>query len=220
VAAFLPELAPLRAALGEAMHARVGPLNVAARVVGIGLPMAAVGTAMQVAELRPKAVVAIGSCGAYAGGCATDASCASRALAIGDVAVGRRVCLVDASAGSGLTQFPEPMSTVIEASAALAEGLVRLGGKQADLATTLAITVDDATAARIAQSAGVQTEHLEAFGMAAACAARGIPFANALGVANFVGSRARDEWRAHHRRAASAAADLVFRWLRDGAIPA
>jgi futalosine hydrolase len=202
------------------MDSRVGPVSVAARVVGIGLPMAAAGTAMHVAELRPKAVVAVGSCGAYSGRKPSDAGGASTPLSIGDVVVARRICLVDASAYAGLTQFPEPMSTAIDASAALAEELVRAGGTQADLATTLAITVDDSTAAGIAQGARAQAEHLEAFGMAAACAARGIPFACALGVANFVGSRARDEWRMHHRRAASAAADLVVRWLRNGAIRA
>ncbi len=180
--------------------------------------MAAAGTAMHLAELRPKAVVAVGTCGAYAAGSARDASGASCELAIGDVAVAHRVCLVDPSAQAGLTQFPEPMSTEIEANAALAEGLLRAGGRRADLATTLAITVDDTTASRIAQGARAQTEHLEAFGMAAACAAGHIPFAVALGVANFVGRRARDEWRGHHRRAASAAADLVIRWLRDGEI--
>ena len=92
---------------------------------------------------------------------------------------------------------------------------MRAGARGVDVATTLAITVDDAAAARIASSASVHVEHLEAHGVAAACAARGIPFAAALGVANVVGARARDEWRAHHRSAASAAVDVVLRALAD-----
>jgi nucleoside phosphorylase len=83
------------------------------------------------------------------------------------------------------------------------------------VATTLAVTVDDAAAARIAQATTAHVEHLEAYGVAAACAARGIPFAAALGVANEVGARGREEWRAHHRAAAAAAVDVVLRCVDD-----
>ncbi len=191
------------------MQARVGAADVAARAVGIGLPVAAVGAAMQIAELRPRVVVAVGTCGAYTQSCG---------LSIGDVAAARCVRLVDAGVVCGGAAFPEPMSTAIDAHPRLAEGLELAGAKPADVATTLAITVDDATAARIARAPGadVQVEHLEAFGIAAACAARGIPFAAALGIANAVGARARDEWRTHHRQAAAAAVDVVVRWLRGG----
>ncbi len=47
------------------MRADVGGLDVAARVVGIGLAMAAVGAAMQLAELPPRFVVLVGTCGLY-----------------------------------------------------------------------------------------------------------------------------------------------------------
>jgi nucleoside phosphorylase len=209
LAAFLPELAPLRAALGDAMHGRVGAADVAARVVGIGLPMAAAGAAMQLAEMRPRVVVALGTCGVYP---------ATAPFAIGDVAAARRVHLVDVGVVLGATQFPAPMSTAIEAHTVVAGGLERAGGKRADVATTLAITVEDSMAARIARGPqGVaHVEHLEAFGIGAACAARGVPFAAALGVANTVGSRARDEWRMNHQQAAAAAADVVLRWLSGG----
>jgi nucleoside phosphorylase len=217
LAAFVPELAPLRASLGDAMRARIGATDVAARVVGIGLPMSAAGTAMQLAELRPRAVVAIGTCGAYAPDGTAGASPRTPApLAIRDVVVARRVRLVDASVAGGVAQFPEPMSVSIDADAGLADALERAGARRADVATTLAITVDDATAARIARAAGVQVEHLEAFGVAAACAARGVPFGAVLGVANIVGARARDEWRMHRRQAAAAAAEVALRWVQAG----
>jgi nucleoside phosphorylase len=83
------------------------------------------------------------------------------------------------------------------------------------VATTLAITTDDAVAVRAARATTSHVEHLEAYGVAAACAARGVPFAAALGVANYVGARAREEWRAHHRTSASAAVDAVLRCLDD-----
>jgi len=205
LAAFHPELAPLRAALGEGMRARLGGRDVAARVVGIGLPMAAAGAAMQLVEMQPSAVVLLGTCGAYIGG----------GVGLGEVIAARRVRLVDHSVVQGVAQFPDPMSVVTDAHAVMLQAFLRAGARAADVATTLAITVDDAVASRIARAAAVQVEHLEAYGVAAACAARGIPFGAVLGVANHVGARARDEWRAHHRTAAAAAVDAVLRSVDD-----
>jgi nucleoside phosphorylase len=210
LAAFHPEIAPLRPHLGDAMRGRVGTAVIAARTVGIGLPMAAVGTAMHLGELQPRAALLIGTCGAY-DGCG---------LSIGEVVVARRVRLVDPSELGGLTQFPEPMAVVTDAHAPMADRIAAAtGARSADVATTLAITVDDATAGRIARATGVEVEHLESHGVATACAARGVPFGAVLGIANFVGSRARAEWRMHHREAASRAADAVVRWLSGGGLP-
>ncbi len=190
------------------MQGVVGATRVAARAVGIGVPMAAVGAAMHAAELRPRAVVAVGTCGAYAGS----------GIAIGQVVVARRVRLVDPSVLGGSAQYPEPMSLVSEADASIAAALARAAAApMVDVATTLAITVDDAVAATIRERTGAAVEHLEAHGVATACAARGIPFAAVLGVANVVGARARAEWRVHHRPAARAAALAVLRWLSGGA---
>jgi nucleoside phosphorylase len=209
-AAFHPELAALRAAFGDALRGRVANVEVVAQVVGIGLPMAAAGCAMHLGDLRPRAALVIGTCGAYA----------DSGLAIGQVVVGRRVRLVDPSALRGLSQFPEPMSTASDAHASLLESVARAtGASPVDVATTLAITVDDGTAAAISQATGARVEHLESYAVATACAARGIPFGAVLGVANFVGSRAREEWRVHHHRAAGAAAGAVLAWLRADGFP-
>jgi nucleoside phosphorylase len=209
LAAFHPELAPLRAVLGEGMRARLGGKDVAARVVGIGLPMAAAGTAMQLVEMQPKAVVLLGTCGAYVGS----------GIALGEVIAARRVRLVDLSVVQAVAQFPDPMSIVTEAHAVMLQTLARAGARAADVATTLAITVGDAAAALIARATAAHVEHLEAYGVAAACAARGIPFGAALGVANHVGARAREEWRAHHRTAAAAAVEAVLRCVDDLSSP-
>jgi nucleoside phosphorylase len=205
LAAFHPELAPLKSSLGEGMHARLGGRDVAARVVGIGLPMAAAGTATQLLEMRPRAVVLLGTCGAYLGS----------GIAVGEVIAARRVRLVDHGVARGVAQFPDPMSVVTDAHPASLHTLVQAGARAADVATTLAITVDDAAAALIARAGAAHVEHLEAYGVAAACAARGVPFTAALGVANTVGARARDEWRTHHRTAAAAAVDVVLRCVDD-----
>jgi futalosine hydrolase len=210
LAAFHPELAPLRVALGDAMRGYVGSVLVVARAVGIGLPMAAAAGAMHLAEVQPRAVLAIGTCGAYPGS----------GLGVGAVVVARRVRLVDPSALHGASQFPGPMSVVTDTHAPMADAICRAAGvPPAEVATTLGITVDDATAARIAQATGAQVEHLEAHGVATACAARGIPFGAVLAVANHVGARARDEWLLHHHAAARAAANVVLTWMERGALP-
>jgi nucleoside phosphorylase len=207
LAAFDPELAPLRPVLGEHMGGRVGEAVVVARAAGVGLSAAAAGAATHIEEVKPRVVVAVGTCGAYVGS----------GLAVGDVVVARRIRLVDAAVTQGLAEFPKPMSTAIDVGVAMARGIgVATGARIADVATTLAVTVDESTAARIAHASGADVEHLEAHGIATACASRGVPFGAVLGVANVVGARAREEWRAHHRAASQAAADAVLRWLRSG----
>lgn len=211
VGAFAPELAPFREALGDAMRARLGGVRVEARAAGIGVAAASVGAAMHLGEVRPRAVVAVGTCGAYA-------AAGDGGWSIGEVAVGRRATLVDAAAIAGGAQFPEPMSLVAEASAPMAAAIARASGlREAYVATLLAITVDDAQAARVAGATGAHVEHMESFGIAAACAARGVPWCAVLGVANVVGSRARAEWRLHHREAAARAARAVLVWIEAGA---
>ncbi len=206
VAAFPPELAPLRDALGTDLRRRVAGLDVAAKAVGIGLATAAAGAAGRLVALRPRAVLMVGTCGAY-----------DAVHPVGAVVVARRVVLADSAALRGDAAFPEPMSTEVAADRAMAEGLVANGGTPADVATTLAITTDDALATAIAAGARCSVEHLEAYGVAAACAAENVPFVAALGVANAVGSRAREEWKRHHRAASDAAIRVLLAWITGGA---
>lgn len=208
VAAFDPELGPLRAApaFGPG-HARLGGQGVASRAVGIGMPAAAAGAATAIAELGPRLVVLVGTCGAYR----------ASGLAIGDVVVADGVRLADGFAVEGRAEFPAPMVTALASDARLRAELEARGARSVHLATTLGITVDDASAARVAQGTQAQVEHLEAFGVAQACAARGVPFAAVLGVANFVGCGAREEWRSNHHAAAAAVARCILRWLEGAA---
>jgi futalosine hydrolase len=212
LAAFDPELLPLEALLGERLEARIGERTIAARTVGVGLAAAAAGASARVAELAPRAVVLVGSCGAYP-------TASPTALAIAEVAIGRRLYLADLATIDGLAQSPPPMALAMEADARLsdaiaagARGSVRAG---ATVATTLAITVDDAAASRIAAKTAADVEHLETHGVAAACAAHGVPFAVVLGVANAVGSRGRAEWLANHVRAERAACERVAAWIQS-----
>ncbi len=221
LAAFGPELAPLHAHAASAAAAAFGSgdamggaVRVVALACGIGLPAAAAHAALHIRDVRPSVVVALGTCGAYA---LPESERPGPAFAIGEACVSRHVRLVDPSALDGAAQFPEPMPLAMTASARLVDAFVANGIRAADVATTLGITVDDTVASRIARATGAHVEHLEAYGVATACAAFGIPFVAVLGVANFVGSRGRAEWRANHHFAADAAAKEVLRWIARGA---
>ena len=220
VAAFHPELAFLQGTLADASRqtsqtsqtspAPSGPFHVVAKAVGIGMPNAAVGTASRLAVLRPRAIVLIGTCGAYAGA----------GFAIGDVAIATKVKLVDPAACEGRAAIPAPMPVSLDGDATLAAALASTSGgraRAATVATTLAVTTDDALAARLARDSASHVEHLEAFAVATACSAFGVPFIAALGVANVVGTSAREQWRANHRATAEAAARVVLAWLESGA---
>ena len=104
------------------------------------------------------------------------------------------------------------MPVVVETARQLSTGLADGGGlHEVDIATTLTITTDDALAGTLAESVSAEVEHLEAFGVATACARERTPFGSCLGIANMVGASAREEWRPHHQSAGSAAAAAVAR---------
>jgi nucleoside phosphorylase len=199
LSAHVPELSGLGSILGGD--------DVKALAVGIGLVAAARGAALALRSFEPRAVVFVGTCGAYAG----------RGVALGDVVVARRICLVSTAAAEARGAFPAPMRSEIEASDELSDALGVRASRRVAVATTLAITTDDALAARAAAYRGCDVEHLEAFAIADACTEANVPFAVVLGVANVVGSTARDEWRQNHGAAGHAAGTLVAEWLADGA---
>ena len=72
-----------------------------------------------------------------------------------------------------------------------------------------------ATRAAPAASLGAALENLEAFSVARAAAAAGVDaVAAVLGIANRVGPRGHQEWRAHHAAASRAACRLVWSLIR------
>ncbi|MGA2447353.1 MAG: hypothetical protein ABTD50_01615 [Polyangiaceae bacterium] len=172
-------------------------------VAGVGLVQATVGALWSLRDCRPRAVVLVGTCGAYAGS----------GFGLGDVVTARAIRLVEPAAVRAQAQFPPALSTTFAADPGLASELTQAGALPADVATTLAITVDDALAGDIARDTECGVEHLEAYGVAAACARAGVAFAAVLAVANVVGSRARSEWQANHVTAEANAARIVRQWL-------
>jgi nucleoside phosphorylase len=109
------------------------------------------------------------------------------------------------------------MRTELASNAELVAALAEGGERRVAVATTLAVTTDDALAARVAERTACDVEHLEAFAVAEACVHANVPFAVVLGVANRVGSTARGEWRQNHHATGHAAGALVARWLERGA---
>jgi len=207
VAAHLPELSGLRRRLGDGLRSDVAGIDVSAEAVGIGLPAAASGMAARFERSRPRAVILIGTCGAY-DGCG---------LEIGQVVVGRRVRLVSAAVAAEKGVFPEPLSTVFDTDAALFERLCGAGMSAVDVATTLAITIDGGLASTLCRRESCAVEHLEAFAVVQCAASYRVPFAIVLGVANRCGAGAREQWRANQRRAGVGAAAHVVAWLERGA---
>jgi nucleoside phosphorylase len=208
VAAFEPELTGLDTVTSVAEDAFASPLGgivVVAAPVGIGLVEAALGTSSCLGAHAPRAVVLVGTCGAYP----------RAGLSIGDVVVARSALLVEPAVVRGTAALPEAISTRRGVHPAILTGLARLGAPAVDVATTLAVTIDDTLAEQLAAKGEV--EHLEAFAVAAACAREGVPFAAVLGVANRVGANGRVEWRANHLAAGAAATRYVVRWIEGGA---
>lgn len=208
LAAYAPELAGMRRLLGDNLYGNVHGVIVSCKAVGVGLPNAVAGTVLRVMQLRPRAVVLVGTAGHYPGS----------SLSLNEAVVARRIQLVDPAEVEGRGAMPDPMPRSVESNPMLALGLMGGRAPTVDVANTLVVTTDDVLSQRIHQTTGCGLENLEAFGIANACALHSVPFAAVLGVSNRVGATGRDEWRAHHKTAAQFACEIVLRWLSAGAM--
>lgn len=208
LAAYAPELLGMRRLLGDQLYGNVSGVVVSCKAVGVGLPNATAGTTMRLLQLRPRAVVLVGTCGVYPG--ATPG--------VGDAVVTRRVMLVDPTEVERRGAMPEPIGRLVECNPMIALGLAGGRPPSCDVANTLGVTTDDVLSQRIGTTIGCALENLEAFGIANACALQNVPFACVLGVSNRVGSTGREEWRSYHKGASQAACDVISRWLTSGAV--
>lgn len=209
VSAFLPELVELRRLLRQ-RSARVAPArDVVTEPVGIGLVEAAAGAARVIARTTPRAVIFVGTAGAYA---------APAAPPIGAVVVARRLHLVSAAVVDGHGYLPAVLPVTAESTPALVRALTATRKQRnrwapslitGDVATPVAITKSPRLAARLLHASAAAAENLEAFSVARAAAVAGVPFAAVLGIANRVGPGAHAEWRRHGERAAAAACTVV-----------
>jgi len=175
--------------------------------VGIGAIDAAVGAAGAIVRARPARVIFVGTAGIY--GRETEAR-----AAIGTAVVAGEIFCMSTAALKGEAYLPGPMVVQVATSRALRTALAGgRAGRSRDVAAPLAITRSATLGRRIAEATGATLENLEAFAVARAAAAAGVPFAAVLGVANGVGPKGHEEWQRHHRAASRAACELIARFL-------
>ncbi|MBX7191301.1 MAG: hypothetical protein K1X94_04560 [Sandaracinaceae bacterium] len=210
VAAGAPDLLGLRAHFGDKLEGVVRGLVVRSKVVGFGPGVAGATTARGLLALNPRAVVLLGSCGVYPN---------LPQYQPHDVVVTSRVLALDHAVIQGAAEWPTPMSTTVDASAAMVAGLSagRHRTHVAPVASPLALTRSDSLASRITSVTGAHVENTDAFGVACAAAGAPVPFACALGVANIVGSTGRADWQQFQRDAVTQAANALIAWLHAGA---
>ncbi|MDB4974409.1 MAG: hypothetical protein JWN48_2750 [Myxococcaceae bacterium] len=211
LAAHAPEFVGLRPHIGDSLNGSVAGLFVVAKTIGVGLAVAGAATAVRIQQLAPRAVIVLGSCGIYPCGVPYKPL---------DIVIPNHLHLFDPSVAAGKAAFPAPMQTLIDADPGLTTGLLSDPDtvcRAAPVATTMAITTDDAIARAVHGATGLEAENLELFPIALACRAADIPFAAVLGVTNMVGSTGRTDWHQYQRDAAVAAAEVIVSWLRRGA---
>ena len=211
LAAHAPELVGLRPHIGDSLHGSIGGFFVVAKTIGVGLAVAGAATANRIQQLQPRAIVVLGSCGIYPCGVPYKPL---------DIVIPSQLHLFDPSVAAGKAAFPAPMQTQLATDPALTGGLAsdpELACRTAPVATTMAITTDDAIARAVHGATGLEAENLELFPVALACRAAEVPFAAVLGVTNLVGSTGRTDWVQYQRDAAIAAAEVIVSWLRRGA---
>jgi nucleoside phosphorylase len=185
-------------------------LRIAAAEVGVGITAAGAGSARALAQAAPRAVVLLGSFGAYPG---------PASLPIGQLLVPTTVHAIDPAVLQGRAALPDVMAQRSECGAELAAELARSSANVARgaLATTLGITTDDELARELGERSACCAENLEAVAVALACDSAQIPFAALLSCTNHVGSLGRAQWAAEHANAARATANALLAWLARGA---
>jgi nucleoside phosphorylase len=197
----------LREPIGDRLDGSIRGFRVAAKTVGVGMGVAGGLAAKRVYQLAPRAVVLLGTCGAYAG---------VPGYQPYDVIVGSAFHLVDLGALGGASAFPQPMQTEVRPHPALTVGITATvpRARQVPVASPLAETIDDESSARIAQITRCEVESLEAFAVAQVCAMAQVPFAAVFGVSHVAGSTGHADWRSFERQSCLTAAEALVTWVQ------
>lgn len=190
------ELLPFRDRLG-------GMKGIRLQATGVGPVEAALG-AVEALKKNTSLAILVGTCGAFPGA---------------ELRVGQAVCVESAilsasDVGAGRSYIPAPAQILSRADERLVASLAEAGLPRVGCVTVPAITRDRAAAAALAAQSGMEVEHLEAHAFLRAAERLGVPAACVLGIANFVGPTAHEEWKANATSASSAAAEALLPWLR------
>ena len=198
LAAWPPELAELLRLLKRQPAGR----HVVARAAGVGLVEAAIGATAAIADVKPDAVVFVGTAGRYPG--------VRPDLALAAVVAARRLVLSADGVADGDAYFPSVLPVQQESTLALRRIAAATGLLMADVACPLAITSRPVGVGRRSRVPDCDVENLEAFAVARAAATAGLPFAVVLGLSNTVGPSAHAAWKRNANRAAAAACRAAF----------
>ena len=204
------ELAGLRSALGDRLRGSIKNLSVAATDVGVGLTLAGAGAMRRLLDEQPRHVVILGSFGLYPGG---------DAFVPGQLLIPSGFRLIDTTVLAGHAAFPAPMPVTAQPDLALSDALVNGADNvlRAEVATTLAITQDDALAQLLGARSDCIAENLEAMAIGLACSAVGVTWTALLGCTNAVGAQGRAQWASNHAIAAATSSAHLLAWLAAGA---
>ena len=193
LAAWPPELAELRRLLKRRLTNR----QVVAGVAGVGLVEAAIGATAAIAAVKPAVVIFVGTAGLYPN--------RRPDLALAGAVAARRLVLSADGVTTGDAYLPPALPAAQETTLALRRIAAATGLLIADVACPLAITSRPAVVGRRARVPACDLENLEAFAVARAAAAAGLPFAAIFGISNTVGPSAHATWKRNAARAAAAA---------------
>jgi nucleoside phosphorylase len=170
--------------------------DLAGSTLGVGVVAAAAAAARLMATQTPRRVVMVGTVGAYAGG-----------PAIGSVVAADTIVMASGVEALGLGYVPRaPGPLRCETSTTSAFGVPAV-----TVVTALAITTDPGLATKLGALGAV--EHMEAYGVAWACAQANVPFSAVFGVTNVVGPDAHQQWLRHRDDVQSKVREVAARAL-------
>ena len=205
-----PDLAGLRATLGEQLEGVIQGFVVRSKITGFGPGVSAANTARGIAALSPRAVVQLGTAGVYPG---------LPALGPGVVVLPGRIHVYDHGVALGQASFPAPLRTVFECNEPLRSAIGRGPAVFPLDATAGASSVtDDRLAAHIGIRFGAQIDSPDILGPVSAAAASNVPYVAVLGATRVLGSAGEADARQYPRRAVEQAARLLVHWLQMGAV--
>ena len=206
LAAWPPELAELRRLLRQMGSAP----DVVTRAAGVGLVEAAIGATAAIAEVKPDAVIFVGTAGSYPG--------RRPDLALAGVVAARHLLLLADGVATGDAYLPSALPATQETTVALRRIAAGSGLLMADVACPLAITSRPAPAERGSRAPACDVENLEVFAVARAAAAAALPFAAILGISNTVGPSAHAAWKRNATRAAAAACRAALEVIEQSTV--
>jgi nucleoside phosphorylase len=162
-------------------------------VTGVGLVDAGIGTANAIHDVRPDAIVFLGTCGAHR----------TSGLVIGDIVFASTVSLSSGDVARGEMRIPSLIPSELWCSQSLGHVLAQHAetptGRfvtSARVSCTLGITESDALAGTLAEASRADVENLEAFAVVRAAAE--LRAAVILGVTNIVGVDGGRDWQLNY----------------------